>query len=77
MSVKKMIELYVANELNEDTWNMMYQMTCHGLITNNNWVKFHDKCHGWVMSEDGQSIEDWDGTILYTRNADGFMVKAA
>lgn len=77
MSVKKMIDLYIANELSETTWNMMYQMRNHGLISWDNWTKFFNKCEGWSLSRDGQSVEDADGRIIYTRNADGFLVKVA
>lgn len=77
MSVKKMVELYVTYELSEETWSMMYQMRCHGLISYENWVKFYEKCKAWHITDDGQSIEDENGKIIYTRDANGFLVKAA
>lgn len=75
MSVKKMIELYVTYELDETTWTMLYQMTCHGLITRSNWEKFYETCADWQFSFDGNDIEDKDGKIIYTRDRNGFMVK--
>lgn len=77
MSVKKMIDLYVANELSEETWGMLYQMACHDLISDENWVKFYEKCKAWHFTDDGHSIEDGNGKIIYTRDIDGFFVKAA
>ncbi len=77
MSVKKMIELYVAYELSDDTWNMLREMSYHGLISRDNWNKFFDKCKSWTFTEDQQSIEDGNGKILYTRDEQGFMEKVA
>lgn len=77
MSVKKMVELYVAYDLSEDTWKMLYNMSNHGLISRDNWSKFFDKCKGWTMSEDGQSILDEDERTIYKRDSQGFFVKVA
>ena len=77
MSVKKMIDLYITHELSETTWDMMREMTYHGLISLDNWTKFYDKCKGWTFDEDEQNIIDWDGKVLYGRDAEGRMVKAA
>lgn len=75
MSVNKMVELYVTYELEETTWAMLYQMTCHGLIKRENWEKFYEKCADWHLSFDCNDIEDGDGNIIYTRDRDGFFVK--
>ena len=75
MSVNKMVELYVFYELDETTWDMLYQMTCHGLIKRENWEKFYEKCHGWSLAFDRNGVEDGDGNIIYTRDRDGVLTK--
>lgn len=75
MSVKKMIDLYVFYNLSDDTWNMMYQMSLHGLISSENWKKFFEMCKGWTWSEDDDHIEDENGKVIYSRTVDGYMVK--
>ncbi len=78
MSVKKMIDLYVTYELSEETWDMMREMSYHGLISRDNWIKFYEKCHAWEFSEDGDNIIDCNTEkVIYTRDAEGYMVKAA
>lgn len=78
MSVKKMIDLYVTYELSEETWDMMREMSYHGLISRDNWCKFYEKCHAWEFSEDGDQIIDCDTEkVIYIRNTEGYMVKAA
>ena len=77
MSVNSMIETYVNFELSEDTWEMFYQMYCHNLIPFETWSKFFTKCKGWVMSDDGDAIIDYDNNmIVYKRDESGFLVKA-
>lgn len=58
MSVKRMVALYVEYGLNERTWNMLYDMYAHGLISYENWSKFFYTCRGFEYSEDGQKIID-------------------
>lgn len=70
MSVKKMVELYVKFECSEETWNMMYQMVCHGLISHDNWSKFFEKCKDWYAEFDG--IHDCE-KLLYKRDENGFI----
>lgn len=77
MSVKKMVELYVSYDLNEDTWHMMWEMSVHGLISRDNWTKFFEKCKGWTMSEDGQTILDEREHVIYKRDVNGFLIKVA
>lgn len=69
MSVKKMIDLYVRYDVDECTWDMLYNMTCHGLISRDNWIKFSNICSGWVL--DGTSIRDQDGLLVYRIGEDG------
>ena len=76
LSVKKMIDLYVSYELSEDTWDMLRNMSLHGLISSDNWRKFFDKCKDWSMDDDWQRIIDADGNTIYKRDKDGFLVKA-
>lgn len=64
ISVKKMTELYVNYGLDENTWTMLYQMTCHGLISNENWHKFYNKCKGWYFDKETNSIVDSDTEIV-------------
>lgn len=77
MSVKKMIDLYITYELSETTWDMMREMALHGLISRDNWCKFFDKCKGWTFDENDENVIDWDGKILYIRDAEGRLVKVA
>lgn len=76
MSVKKMIELYVSYELCEETWDMLYKMAMHGLISRDNWTKFWETCKGWSLDEDGRHIIDGDEKVVYKRDGNGFLVKA-
>lgn len=57
MSVKKMIELYVKHNASEEAWNLLYSMTCFGLIRRSNWNRFWRKCAGWY-SEGGHVYDD-------------------
>jgi hypothetical protein len=75
LSVKKMIDLYVSYELDETTWNMLYNMVNHGLISSENWEKFYTTCKGWSFEENGQTIEDENGKVIYRRNENGYLVK--
>ena len=73
MSVKRMIDLYVEYGVDEGTWNMLYQMTCHGLISRDNWVKFSDICASWFI--DGDAIRDGDGLMVYRIDEKGLWKK--
>lgn len=75
MSVKKMVETYVRFECSEETWNMMYMMQCHDLISYDNWTKFYNKCKGWYVTEDGTGIRDSENNdnLVYARDAEGFF----
>ena len=84
MSVKKMIEMYVNYGLSDETWDMMYQMSIHGLISRENWVKFFDTCKDWTWSDDEKDfingnnvIVNGDGKVLYFYDENGNMKKAA
>lgn len=74
MSVKKMIDLYVRYGVAEETWKMLYEMTCHGLISQNNWSKFADTCASWEC--EGNSIVDGEGNMIYTVDEYGYWQKA-
>ena len=78
MTVKSMIETYVKFELSEDTWNMFLQMAIHELISYETLTKFFMKCKGWVLSNDGNEIIDFDNNdmIVYKRDEFGHFVKA-
>ena len=78
MNVKSMIETYVKFELSEDTWNMFLQMATHELISYETWTNFFMKCKGWVLSNDGDAIIDFDNNdmIVYKRDDSGYLVKA-
>lgn len=77
MTVKSMIETYVKFELSEDTWNMFLQMANHDLISCETWTEFFMKCKGWVLSNDGDAIIDFDNNdmIVYKRDDSGHLVK--
>ena len=77
MSVKKMIELYVTYELSEETWNMMREMTYHGLISLDNWDKFYNRCKDWYMNDEMSAIVDGNGKVLYQRDDQGYLKKVA
>lgn len=77
MSVKKMIELYVTYELSEVTWDMMREMTFHGLISNDNWNKFFEICKDWHMNDELTAIVDSDDKVLYKRDEQGYLKKVA
>lgn len=76
MSVKAMIDLYLTYGLDEKTWDMLHEMACHDLISNDNWLEFYDICKDWTFSEDGSSIVDFQGKPLFYFNEDGYLVKA-
>ena len=78
MSVKAMIETYVNFELNEDTWDMFYNMSCHNLISYDTWKAFYNKCKGWVMTDSGNAVIDTanDDKVIYIRDGEGYLVKA-
>lgn len=66
MSVKAMIDLYIRYNLSEETWGMMYSMTCHGLISDDNWKKFFDTCKGWEFAgEDETEVIDENGKVIF------------
>ena len=80
MSVKKMIELYVNYGLDQDTWEMLYEMRCHDLISYDNWMKFADTCKGWEFNPDDNGLTiidtDKDNKVVYKQDENGFYVKA-
>lgn len=75
MSVKKMIELYVNYSVDEETWEMLYSMVCHGLISRENWIKFYDTCASWII--EGNTIIDGDGNVIYMIDDNGYWKKVA
>ena len=75
MSVKKMVETYVQFECSEETWNMLYMMCCHGLISDDNWKKFYDKCKGWYITDTGIHDSESNDKLVYARDTDGYLVK--
>lgn len=78
MSVEAMVDMYLTYGVEEETWEMLYRMTNHGLISRENWTKFYETCKGWVVSEDGNSIIDTDTEkTIYEYNERGDLVKVA
>ena len=78
MSVKKMVDLYVEYGVSEDTWKMMYEMTCHNLISRDNWTKFFNKCKGWYLNEETNTIDDSEtGKTVYVYDDNGNLRKVA
>lgn len=75
MSVKAMIELYLRYNIDENTWDMLYQMRCHELISYENWKKFYETCKDWAFDESGDNVVDAEGNELYHYGEDGFLVK--
>lgn len=68
LSLKKMVELYVQYELDEDTWDMLRMMRFHGLISSDNWTKFYEKCGSWHKDVDDMVILDEYDKPVYVRN---------
>lgn len=78
LTAKSMVEIYVNYGLSKDTWEMFYNMTCHGLISGENWTKFSEICIGLQYdSVDGRTIIDTsdNGKVVYEMNNDGFYIK--
>ena len=77
LSVKKMIEMYLNYGLADETWDMMYNMTLHGLISQENWKKFFEKCKDWYIDEETNSVKNGENKILYSYDENGFLQKVA
>lgn len=73
MSAKAMEELYVTYGLDEKTWEMLYNMSCHGLIDSQTWFKFYDTCHGYTYDETQTSIINHHGVTVYRMDEQGYM----
>lgn len=77
MSVKAMIDLYIRYNLCDDTWNMMYEMTLHGLISNDKWKKFFDTCKGWhFVGDEETEVADENEKVIYRYDEIGCLVRA-
>ena len=78
MSVEAMVEMYLNYGLEEETWNMMWNMAVHGLISHDNWVKFFEKCKSWTFDDSRNNIVDGiTGEVLYTYDENGNLKKVA
>lgn len=76
MSVKAMIDLYLEYNLCEETWTMMYNMTMHRLISQENWKKFFDTCKGWhFVGEFETEVADENEKIVYRYDENGYLAK--
>lgn len=78
MSAKAMEELYIRYELDEKTWDMLYNMASHNLIDHETWVKFSNKCKGYTFKDEEQTevIDDYENqNVIYIRNKDGVLVR--
>jgi len=76
MSVKEMKALYLRYDISSETWDMMYEMACHGLISSENWGKFFSQCKGLEFSEKDNSIVDEAGKVVYVYDEKGYLVGA-
>ena len=78
MSVEAMVDMYVTYGLEDETWDMMYHMVNHGLISRENWLKFFEKCKSWEFDDSGNNIVDGiTGEVLYTYDENGNLKKVA
>lgn len=78
MSLKKMVEIYVEYGLENSTWNMLYQMVCHNIISRDTWVKFYEKCSGWEFDDEINGIVDTNTNIVqYLYDDKGNLHKVA
>ena len=79
MSVKAMIDLYVEYELGVNTWDMLRNMSFHGLISRDNWCKFYEITKGWSFDDtDAMNIIDFEtGKVIFARDGEGRLVKVA
>ena len=78
MSVKTMIDLYVEYELGEDTWDMLWNMSFHGLISRDNWHEFFEIAKGWSFDDTKEmNVIDEDGKVIFARDDQGRLVKVA
>lgn len=78
ISAKSMEETYVTYGLDETTWNMFYNMSCHGLISQETWYKFYDQCHGYTYGDDSQTtIVNQHGVTVYRMDDQGYMKRTA
>lgn len=78
MNVKYMIDTYVEYGLDCKTWEMFYNMRCHNLISDNDWMKFANTCSGWAYDDnDGLTIIDAndDCKVVYRADEQGFWIK--
>ena len=73
LSVRNMIDMYVCYGLEEETWDMLYNMTLHGLIDAENWKNFYNICAGW--RREGSAIIDENEKVVYA-DVQGYWVKA-
>lgn len=58
MTVNAMKELYKWNALAEKTWDMLYEMCMHNLITTDDWNEFYHSCSGWYIDKERNGIAD-------------------
>lgn len=68
MTFKKMAELYAYYEFQSETWDMLYQMVCHGLIKRDVWEKFFNKFKSIQLDDDNENAIDAEtGEVVYRR----------
>lgn len=78
MSLKKMIEIYVEYGVDNATWEMFHKMACHGIISQDTWSKFYNKCHAWYFDEEVNGIVDSETEIVhYLYDDKGHLHKVA
>lgn len=69
MTYKKMVSLYAYYEFDEKTWDMLYQMTVHGLIKREVWEKFFQNFKDVSLDEQKENaINVLTGEIVYRRD---------
>lgn len=75
ISVEKMVELYLQYELDERTWDMLYEMSLHGLISVDAWHRFYAICAYWHLDSNGENCIGQYDEIVATRDADRNLVR--
>lgn len=58
MSYSTMVSLYLEYSLDEDTWDMLYQMACHKLIDADTWAHFSTVCGSWIIDDETSTIRN-------------------
>lgn len=72
MNAKEMERIYIAYGLDDDTWNMFYNMRLHGIISEKTWELFYKRCQDLEFGEVlGTIIHFGTGKVAYTQDFEG------